>query len=129
MAKEEFICKAHLSDPFLKDYILQNSSRNKCKYCNKVVDSISIDGLADYMEKCIEIEYDDPYAQGAPYDSEEVYYENRFPGIDVYMTEEVLEKELEIDYDDDWQVIQDISSHFGNSYWSLIDGMWGPSSD
>jgi len=123
MKKETFICSKHIKDKEIKKFISDNGAIQLCKYCKKEKHSVSISDLANYIEECIEIEYDDPYSRGAPYNKEAEYYEDRFPGVSVYETTEILEDEIEVD---DWQVIEDLSYNFGNGYWAEIDGIWGP---
>ncbi len=123
MRTETFICAKHITDKEIKKFISNSGAIQFCKYCKKQKHSISIKDLANYIEECIKIEYDDPYSRGAPYDKEAEFYEDRFPGVSVYGTTEILEDEIEVD---NWQVIEDLSYNFGNDYWAEIDGIWGP---
>lgn len=126
MKTEGFICSKHIADKQIKKYISDNGTIQFCKYCNKNKHSVNICDLANYIEECIEFEYDDPYARGAPYNKEAEEYEDGFPGVTVYQTTEVLDDEIEVD---DWQVIEDLSYNFNNGYWAEIDSIFGPTKD
>ncbi len=123
--KEKMVCANHFLDENLKIFIQTNGKKEKCDYCEKARICTDVLTLADHIEECIHFEYDDPYSQGASYNKEAVYYEDRFPGVRVTETINLLEEEVDLEDGTDWDILDDLRYSFENNYWSEIDGIWG----
>lgn len=118
---DEFICADHFSDQHLRNFILSGASAQRCKYCETPKACSSLTRLARHIEEGIRSEYEDPYLRGVAYDSDAEFYEDRFPGVHVHSTMQVLESEIEVD---EFEILEDISAFFENDYWSELDNMF-----
>lgn len=116
------ICAGHFNDRHVKRHIKAKGERGDCEYCGKTRNVLAIDDLAEYLEECIETQYDEPYERGAVYNPDAAHYEDRFPFTTVYTTAELLQYETECD---DWEIVTDIARWFSKEHWADIHGMFG----
>jgi hypothetical protein len=121
-----YVCSRHFSDKNLKNYIINKAMPGICSYCERKKNVIKIKDFASYVEEMISFEYDDPYNRGAIYNKHANYYEDRFPGLYVAGSMELLQDLIEVDC---FEIIEDLSDQFGNSFWSEIDSVFGPTKD
>lgn len=117
------ICAEHFEDPHLREFINQNIREAHCDYCDKDKASASFDDLTMFVEESISTEYCEPYEEGAPYNSEAEYYEDRFPGIHVEWTQDLLQEFIDVD---NFAIIEDLTSGFNNDYWTETEAIFGP---
>lgn len=117
------ICSSHFEDKALKKYIDDNVDSKYCDYCEEAKPSIDFDKFQEFVEEAVYSEYCEPYEEGAPYNSEEPYYEDRFPGINVEYTRELLDELLET-YD--YEIVEDLAGSFPDDYLTEREAIWGP---
>jgi hypothetical protein len=111
----EFISAEPFDDYAIKDFINTNGIEEICDWTEKEAVCISMEGLGEFIDKCILTEYDEPYEMGAGYDSEENYYENRFPGLMVQPTEELLH---DLFTETPFEITDSIAKYLSNEYWT-----------
>lgn len=117
------ICSSHFEDKALKRFIDKNIDSEYCDYCEEEKPSIDFDKFQEFVEEAVYFEYCEPYEEGAPYNAEEAYYEDRFPGITVHYTRELIDELLEtFDYD----IVEDLASSFSDDYLTEREAIWGP---
>ncbi|MCC7505493.1 MAG: RES domain-containing protein [Saprospiraceae bacterium] len=122
MMKNYPICSKHFEDPLVISHIKSSGQKIKCAICKKKAICVEVRDLAEVLEEAVLSEYDDPYSRGAPYDKEQTFYEDRFPGISVSYTEEVLQGEFGVD---DGDIAADIAAFFEHAYLST-QSIWTP---
>ena len=111
----EYISEEPFDDYALKNFIRKNGIEEYCDWTEKMAICISIEDLAEYIEKSLLTEFDEPYALGAGYDKEEEYYEDRFPGLLVQSSEELLQ---DLMIDTPFEVRDYIAKFLSNEYWT-----------
>ncbi len=116
------VCGKHFNDKYLQRFISLNGKRERCDICNKTKNCITIKAIASHIEKCIKFEYGEPYELGAPYDNSQTFYEDRFPGISVFSTDEILQDELSVTNDD---LYFEICRRIETNTWCIHD-FYGP---
>lgn len=120
--KNYSICSKHFEDALVISHIKSNGEKARCLFCKRKSTCVDIKDLAEFLEDAILEEYDDPYSLGAPYDKEQGLYEDRFPGVYVTPTEEILQEEFGIDLDN---IALDIALHFEHGY-MCTRNIWSP---
>lgn len=111
----EYISAEPFDDYAIKNYINKNGVQETCDWTEKEGICISIEDLAEFIDNCLLTEYDEPYALGAGYDKDEDYYENRFPGLVVQCSQELLQ-DLMIEIP--MEVRDFIAEFLSNEYWA-----------
>lgn len=117
------VCSIHFEDKALIKFIDDNVDSEYCDYCEEEKPSINFDRFQDFVEEAVYSEYCEPYEEGAPYNSEENYYEDRFPGITVQHTSELIDELLNTF---DYEIVEDLASSFPDDYLTLREAIWGP---
>ena len=120
----EYVCASCIGEFALKEYIEMNADESYCDFCDEShgnVHAIPIDGLIDYMRKCVSQEYDDP-ANWLPYESSEGGYQG--VTFDAY---DLILEELEIIFPKDKNdaLLQRIIKGFDHQEWCK-DDPFGP---
>ena len=117
------VCSSHFEDKELIKFLDENTDANFCDYCDEVKPSINFDRFQKFVEEAVYSEYCEPYNEGAHYDPEENYYEDRFPFKTVHHTDELLDELLET-YD--YEIVEDLAGSFPDDYLTLSEAIWGP---
>ncbi len=81
--------------------------------------------LIEFIDERIQTEYLEPYYAGAAYDKEETYYEDRFPGLFVQSSSELLFELLE---ETPSEILDYISERLSEEYWTRKE-LYEPSSE
>lgn len=111
----EYISVDLFEDYAIKKFIYENGHIDFCDWTEKESTCIEIGVLAEFIEQSILHEYGDPYDLGAGYDKEEVYYEDRFPGLYVQTSLELLTGLLiELPF----EILDILSEMMENEYWT-----------
>jgi hypothetical protein len=111
----EYISSEPFDDYAIKEYINTNGVEKICDWTNKEAICISVEDLAEFMDRCLCTQYGEPYEMGAGYDKDEVYYENRFPGLSVQCSEELLQ---DLMIETPMEVRDFIAQFLSNEYWT-----------
>lgn len=119
----EYISAEPFDDYAIKDFINKNGIEETCDWTEKEGICISIEELGEFMDKCLLTEFDEPYALGAGYDKDEVYYENRFPGLYVQCSEELLQ---DLMIETPMEVRDLLAKFLSNEYW-VSKNLYSPS--
>jgi len=119
----QFISDIPFDEHAIKKYIRTNAKHDFCDFTKKNVPSIDIVELAEFIEESFRTEYGEPYELGGGYDKEAVYYEDRFPGLEVETTKEMLENHLSVNDEDVYELLE---RHIETEYWTL-ETMYSPS--
>lgn len=117
------VCSSHFADKAVNKFINDNVDSEYCDYCEEKKPSIAFSKFQDFVEEAVYSEYCDPYEEGAHYDPEEAYYEDRFPFNTVHHTDELLDELLETN---DYKIIEDLTSSFPDQCLTLREAIWGP---
>lgn len=117
------VCSSHFEDKALINFIDENTDEDFCDYCDEAKPSINFDRFQEFVEEAVYSEYCEPYEEGAPYNSEEAYYEDRFPGISVEYTRELLDELLGTF---DYEIVEDLAGLFPDDYLTEREAIWGP---
>lgn len=118
------ICADHFDDVHVKTFINSNLTEKYCDYCDDHKLAADFDAFHDFVSSAVYSEYCEPYEAGAAYDSDGIYYENRFPGVHVSWTPELLDELLQ---PDDHNIAKDLASQFDDDYLAPSEEIFGPS--
>lgn len=118
------ICSFHFDDYAVKNFIKNNARFDYCDFCEESDHSMDFDDLCEFIKESIYYEYVEPYEAGAPYNPEEIYYEDRFIGVSVHYTRDLIAEYLETF--DNFEIIEEISDTFEDDHLTLKEAIYGP---
>lgn len=120
------ICSKHFKNSFIRSFIETNAKDSFCDYCDEEKQCADFEDVAEFIEDAVMSEYCEPYEEGAWYDPDGVYYEDRFPLITVYWTQDLLDELVELTDPREFEIIQNLASSFQHEYLTLKEAIWGP---
>ncbi len=111
----EYISGEPFNDYAIKAYIKNNGKKEVCDWTGKESKCILMVDLIEFIDERIQTLYIEPYQSDAGYDKEETYYEDRFPGLFVQNSLEVLTDLL---VDTPFEILKFISERLSEEYWT-----------
>ncbi len=121
--KIEIICDIPFDDYAIKRFIDENGVIDICDWTKKSRKCVHFSDLIEFIDERIQTEYVEPYESGAIYDDEETYYEDRFPGL---MIQDSLEVVTDWFIETPYELLEKIADGLSNEYWTRKD-MYSPS--
>lgn len=110
----EYISDEPFNDYAIKEYIKKNGVKEVCDWTEEAT-CILMSDLVEFIDKRIQTDYVEPYYAGAGYDKEETFYEDRFPGLFVQSSLEVLTDHL---VDTPFEILDYIADRLSEEYWT-----------
>ncbi|WP_321344476.1 HEPN-associated N-terminal domain-containing protein [uncultured Draconibacterium sp.] len=111
----EYISDEPFNDYAIKEYIKKNGVKEVCDWTEEESTCILMSDLVEFIDKRIQTDYVEPYYAGAGYDKEETFYEDRFPGLFVQSSLEVLTDHL---VDTPFEILKYIADRLSEEYWT-----------
>ncbi len=111
----KYISDEPFDDYAIKEFIKKNGIRELCDWTGETAICVLMSDLIEFIDKRIQTLYVEPYYAGAGYDKEETFYEDRFPGLFVQTSLEVLTDHL---VDTPFEILKYISNKLSEEYWT-----------
>ena len=121
--KIDIISDIPFYDYAIKRFINENGEIHICDWTKKSSKCISFSDLIEFIDERILSEYVEPFEAGAIYDKEETFYEDRFPGL---MIQNSIEVVTDWFVETPYEILDEIADRLTHEYWTRKD-MYIPS--
>jgi len=111
----DYISAIPFNDSAITNFINKNGDDGFCSWTGEKSKCILLSDLTEFIDERIQTEYVEPFKSGAVYDKEKRFYEDRFPGLFVMSSLELLYDLLD---DTPHEILLEISGELTEEYWT-----------